>query len=273
MGRIRFGARELILLLGGILFVSPCVIAFLNSFKTLDQIRDSPWALPPLWDTSNYADLIARVGLLRPMANSALLTCAVLAGLIGVAPMAAHWIARHPGRASRVLEVLFLAGLTIPFQIIVVPLLQEFDLLHIKLTYVSLWLHHVSWGLPLCIFIYGRFVRTIPRELEEAAAIDGCGQWSTFWRSVFPLLKPCTASVIIFWGLWIWNDFVQAYIVMGPERADLAFVQLWKFISDKYVKNWNTIFAGVVLLSAPVTILYISMQRFFVKGLTAGSAK
>jgi raffinose/stachyose/melibiose transport system permease protein len=187
--------------------------------------------------------------------------------------MAAYGIARLRTMASRILELLFLAGLTLPFQVVLVPLLQEFRLLGIQFTYLALWLHYVSWGLPLCVFIYSRFLTTIPNELVEAAALDGCGPVMTFWRILFPLLKPCTASVIIFWGLWTWNDFVQAYIIMGPSRAELAFVTLWSYMSDKYVRNWDVIFAGVVTLSAPVTLLYLGMQRYFIKGLTAGSLK
>jgi raffinose/stachyose/melibiose transport system permease protein len=155
----------------------------------------------------------------------------------------------------------------------VVPLLLEYQLLGIQYTYLSLWLHYVSWGLPLCIFIYSAFMSSIPKELEEAAALDGCGPITTFWRVIFPLLTPCTVTIIIFWGLWIWNDFMQAFIFMGPEKGQLVFVQLSKFLFDKYVKNWNHIFAGTVVLSLPVTILYLLMQRRFVKGLTAGAIK
>ncbi len=175
--------------------------------------------------------------------------------------------------AGRLLRVFFLTGLTVPFQVNMVLLLKLFRMMDIQFTYLALLLHYVSWGLPLCIFIYSAFMTTIPRELEEAAAIDGCGQVSTFWRIVFPLLAPCTITVIIFWGLWIWNDFMQAFIVMGPTKGQLVFVQLWKFLNDQYVRNWNHIFAGVVVLSLPVTVLYVIMQRRFVKGLTAGAVK
>jgi len=169
------------------------------------------------------------------------------------------------------LRVFFLAGLTIPFQIIMIPLLKEFRFLGLHTTYLALWLHYVSWGLPLCIFIYSAFMTTIPKELEEAAAIDGCGPLATFWRIVFPLLKPCTVSIVIFWGLWIWNDFMQAFIIMGNNKGQLVFVQLHRFFTDQYVKDWGRLFAAAVVLAAPVTILYVAMQRHFVKGLTAGS--
>lgn len=269
----RLPVLEIVMLAAGVLFVSPCLIAVLNSIKTLREITLSPLGLPasPAWD--NYAYLFTGVRLARPMFNSLLMCVAVIACLVTTAPMAAYSLTRRRMRGGRLLRVFFLAGLTIPFQIIMVPLLQQFRLLGIQFTYGALLIHYVSWGLPLCIFIYSGFMATIPRELEEAAAIDGCGPITTFWRIVFPLLLPCTVTVVIFWGLWIWNDFMQAFIIMGTSKGQLVFVQLWRFLSDKYVKNWNYIFAGTVVLSLPVTVLYLLMQRRFVKGLTAGAIK
>jgi raffinose/stachyose/melibiose transport system permease protein len=272
-GGRRLPLLEAVLLVAGIIFVSPCFFALLNSFKTLPEIIHSPLALPSRLNLENYGYVFTGVRLAGPMVNSFLMCVAVIACLVTVAPMAAYSLMRRRMAAGRFLRLFFLAGLTVPFQIIMVPLLQQFRMLGIQYTYLALLLHHVSWGLPLCIFIYSGFMTTIPKELEEAAAIDGCGPIATYWRIVFPLLTPCTVTVVIFWGLWIWNDFMQAFIIMGPSRGQLVFVQLWRFLSDQYVKNWNYIFAGVVVLSAPVTLLYVLMQRRFVKGLTAGSFK
>lgn len=263
---------ELLMLGAGILFVSPCLLAAINAFKTLPEIIQSPLALPAHPTMDNFVYLFTGVRLARPMVNSFLMCLAVIIGLILTAPSAAYSIMRRPMATGKFWRLFFLAGLTIPFQIIMVPLLQEFRMLHIQFTYFALLVHYVSWGLPLCIFIYSGFISTVPKELEEAAAIDGCGPVSTFWRVIFPLLTPCTITIVIFWGLWIWNDFMQAFIIMGP-KSQLVFVQLWRFMSDKYVKNWNHIFAGVIVLSLPVTILYLAMQRRFIKGLTAGAIK
>jgi raffinose/stachyose/melibiose transport system permease protein len=264
---------EVLLLAAGVIFVSPCFLAVLNSFKTLREIVLSPLAPPTSLTLENYAYLFTGVKLARPMLNSLLMCAAVIASLITTAPMAAFSLIRRKMATGRFLRVFFLAGLTIPFQIIMVPLLQQFRMLNIQFTYFALLIHYVSWGLPLCIFIYSGFMSTIPKELEESAAIDGCGPVATFWRIILPLLMPCTITVIIFWGLWIWNDFMQAFIIMGTSKGQLVFVQLWRFLSDKYVKNWNYIFAGVVVLSMPVTVLYLLMQRRFIKGLTAGAIK
>jgi len=271
--RLRFGWLEGLMLLAGAVFVSPCLLALLNAVKTNPEIIRDPLALPERWTLDNFKFIFTGMKLARPMLNSLLMCAGVILCLVTIAPMAAYSIMRRKMAAGRLLRVFFLIGLTVPFQIIMVPLLKLFRMMDIQFTYVALLLHYVSWGLPLCVFIYSAFMATIPRELEEAAAIDGCGQVSTFWRIVFPLLTPCTITVIIFWGLWIWNDFMQAFIVMGPTRGQLVFVQLWKFLNDQYVRNWNHIFAGVVVLSLPVTVLYVIMQRRFVKGLTAGAVK
>ena len=271
--RPRWPVLEAVMLVAGLAFVSPCFLAALNSVKTLPEIVRSPTALPERLAVENYEYVFTGVQLAWPMVNSFLMCAAVIGCLVTVAPMAAWSLMRRRMAAGRGLRLLFLAGLTVPFQIIMVPLLQEFRLLGIQFTYLALLLHHVSWGLPLCIFIYSGFMASIPKEIEEAAAIDGCGPIATYWRIIFPLLTPCTVTVVIFWGLWIWNDFMQAFIIMGSSKGQLVFVQLWRFLSDHYVKNWNYIFAGVVVLSVPVTVLYVAMQRRFVKGLTAGALK
>lgn len=275
---------EGLMLVAAVLFVSPCFLALMNSFKTLAEIIQAPLALPNRLDFESYAYVCAHLGqnsllarytglaVAGPMVNSLFMCVAVILSLVTTGPMASYSLVRRRMATGRYLRVFFLAGLTIPFQIIMVPMLKQFRMLGIQFTYTALLLHYVSWGLPLCIFIYSGFMATIPKELEESAALDGCGPFRTFWQIVFPLLTPCTVTIIIFWGLWIWNDFMQAFIIVGPN-AQLVFVQLWQFLGDKYVKNWNHIFAGAVLLSLPVTILYLLMQRRFIKGLTAGAIK
>ena len=268
----RWHVFETAMLVAGLVFVSPCLLVLFNSFKLHDEVTRSPVALPEVFRLDSYRYIFTEMAIAGPMLNSFLMSAAVIACLITIGPMAAYSITRRRMATGPFLRLFFLLGLAIPFQVIMIPLVKEFMLLGIARTRGALLLHYVSWGLPLCIFIYSAFMTTIPRSLEEAAAIDGCGEFMTFWRIVFPLLKPCTVTIIIFWGLWSWNDFIQAFIVMGP-KADLVFVRLYELLQDRYVKNWSHIFAGVVTLSVPVTILYVVMQRRFVKGLTAGAVK
>ncbi|NQT52554.1 carbohydrate ABC transporter permease [bacterium] len=269
----RWPVLEIAMLLAGLAFVSPCLLALLNSFKTNEEVIRSPVALPAAFRVDSYRYIFTEMAIAKPMLNSFLMSAAVIVCLVTIGPMAAYSLTRRRMATGPFLRLFFLLGLAVPFQVIMIPLVKEFMLLGIARTRGALLLHYVSWGLPLCIFIYSAFMSTIPRSLEEAAAIDGCGEFMIFWRIVFPLLKPCTVTIIIFWGLWIWNDFIQAFIIMGSEGSQFVFVRLYELLQDRYVKNWSHIFAGVVTLSVPVTALYVIMQRRFVKGLTAGAVK
>lgn len=271
--RMRLPLFELLLLVAGLLFVAPVVLILLNSFKTLAEINAAPLALPKAPTLEAYGAIFTQVKLARPMLHSLLMAGAVIVALITLAPMAAYGLSRRPVRGATWLRGIFLAGLVVPFQVVMVPLLMQLNWMGLNQSYVGLFLVYVAFGLPLAIFIYTGFLSTLPRELEEAAAMDGCAPYSTFWLIVYPLLSPCTVTIVIFWGLWVWNDFLAAFIFMGSTRGELAFVQLQRFLSDKYVKNWDTIFAGAVVLTLPVTILYLTMQRRLVKGLTSGAVK
>ena len=273
MKRRRPWLLEALMLLAGLAFIAPCLLAMLNSLKTNAEIIRSPLALPEPLTLDSYRFIFTGMKLAGPMLNSFLMTLAVIVSLITIGPMAAYSITRRRMATGRLLRMFFVVGLMVPFQVIMFPLFKLFMMLGLQNTYLALLLHYVSWGLPLCIFIYSAFMATIPQALEEAAVVDGCGPMRLFWQVVFPLLRPCTITIIIFWGLWIWNDFIQAFIVMGPSKGQLAFVQLYGFLQDKYVKDWSHLFAGTVVLSLPVTILYVIMQRQFLKGLTAGAVK
>ncbi|MBI5834717.1 MAG: carbohydrate ABC transporter permease [Armatimonadetes bacterium] len=264
---------DLLMLVIGLIFVAPVLLALLNSLKSNAQIIASPLALPRPATTESYRFIFGGLHLARPMLNSLLMSLAVIGAMVTLGPMAAYGLNRRAMRSAPFWRAFLLLGLTIPFQAIMIPLVKLFLMVGLANTWWALWLHYVSWGLPLCIFIYSAFIVTVPVALEEAAAIDGCGPFRLFWRIIFPLLWPCTLTVIIFWGLWIWNDFIQAFVIMGPGRGQLAFVQMYAFMQDQYVKNWGHLFAGSVVLSLPITAVYVAMQRQVVKGLTAGAVK
>ena len=264
---------EVVMLLAGLAFVAPVGLALLNSLKDNAQIIAAPLAPPRPFTLASYHYIFGQMHLAQPMVHSFLMSVAVIVCLVALAPMAAYGLTRRRMRSAGFWRGFFMLGLTIPFQVIMIPLVKLFMMLRIDNTYGALLLHYVSWGLPLCIFIYSAFMSTIPVALEEAAAIDGCGPFRLFWQIVFPLLKPCTLTVIIFWGLWIWNDFIQAFVIMGPTHGQLAFVQMYTFLQDQYVKDWSRLFAGSVVLSLPITAVYVAMQRQVVKGLTAGAVK
>jgi raffinose/stachyose/melibiose transport system permease protein len=168
--------------------------------------------------------------------------------------------------------VLLLCGLMIPPQVILLPITQVLDRIGLMTTIQGLVLFNVGYYIPFGVFVFAGFMRQIPRELEEAAAIDGASRFQTFWRIVFPLLRPASASVMIFLGVWIWNDFLNPLIILGPSKGTTITTGIYRAIGQ-YQSDLGTVFALMFLATVPVLIFYLALQRNFVKGLTGGATK
>jgi raffinose/stachyose/melibiose transport system permease protein len=139
-------------------------------------------------------------------------------------------------------------------------------------TIQGLVLFNVGYYVPFGVFVFTGFTRSIPVELEEAAAIDGAGRFRVFWRIVFPLLRPATASVLIFLGVWIWNDFIDPLVILGPGQGTTITTGIYRAIGQ-YQADFGTVFALMFLATLPVLIFYLALQKHFVKGLTGGATK
>ncbi|MGW3731291.1 carbohydrate ABC transporter permease, partial [Streptomyces sp. NPDC000851] len=133
-------------------------------------------------------------------------------------------------------------------------------------------LFNVGYYVPFGVFVFSAFVRTIPVELEEAAAMDGSGRFGTFWRVVFPLLRPATASVLIFLGVWIWNDFLNPLIILGPAGGTTVTVGVYRSLGQ-FQRDFGSMFGLMFMATLPVLVFYLALQKHFVKGLTGGAVK
>jgi raffinose/stachyose/melibiose transport system permease protein len=170
------------------------------------------------------------------------------------------------------LMLVLLCGLMIPPQVILMPVTRVLRVAHLMTTLQGLVLFNVGYYVPFGVFVFAGFMRSIPVELEEAAAIDGAGKARIFWRIVFPLLRPATASVVIFLGVWIWNDFLDPLIILGPSQGTTVTTGIYRSIGQ-YQSDFGTVFALMFLATLPVVIFYLLLQRHFVKGLTGGATK
>ena len=146
--------------------------------------------------------------------------------------------------------------------------LQFFGLLH---TMPGLFLFYGGTYFSLAIFFYYNFIKTIPVSFDEAASIDGASQFSIFFRIILPLLQPCTVTVVILLGMWIWNDFLNPMYILGPQGLTIT-TGIFRAIGT-YSARWNIVFANVILASAPIILMYIVLQKHFMKGMTAGAIK
>lgn len=245
------------------------------SLKTdTDFIGSSPFALTTTWSFGNFAEAWRSAGVATYFGNSVLVS--VLATALGVASavLAAYPLARVRFRGSAVLLAVFVSGLMVPWMVTFIPLyltLRDLGLLDSRL---GLILVYATYNLPFNIYVMVGFMKTLPRELEEAAAVDGAGPVAAFLRVIVPLLGPGLASITIISFLNNWNEFFYALVFMTtPERMTLP-VGLWQLNqAASYGSRWVTLFAAMMITVVPVLVVFALLQNQVTRGLTAGSLK
>ncbi|MET0829383.1 MAG: carbohydrate ABC transporter permease [Microbacterium sp.] len=201
--------------------------------------------------------------------NSLIVTAGSLVVLIGFGSIAAYTITRIPGRLSAGLYILFLIGIILPFQLGMVPIYVVLRSVGLVGTQLGMIVLYSGLLMPLAVFLYSGFTRSLPREYEEAAQMDGSSRLQTFVRIIFPLLGPATGTVAILAGLIIWNDFFTALIFLAGSKNATLPVVIYGFVGAN-VSAWNVIFAGIIISMIPILLFYVFAQRKFIQGFAGG---
>ncbi len=271
---MRRGLRAALALTVAGIFFLPLYVALANVFKQGPKIASDPAALPIPPTLGNIRAVLARPDRLFwvSLTNSVIVTSLSIIVLTLLSAMLGHYLARSRRRWTRWLMLLLLCGLMIPPQVILMPVTQVLRATHLMTTLQGLILFNVGYYVPFGVFVFSGFIRTVPVELEESAAIDGASPGQVFWRIVFPLLRPATASVLIFLGVWIWNDFIDPLIILGPSRGTTVTTGVYRSIGQ-YQVDFGSMFALMFLATLPVLLFFLALQRHFVKGLTGGATK
>lgn len=262
---------EIVMLLICAAFMIPIYYLVVNTFKTQAEIVASPLGLPSSLNLSNYARALDGLDFFRHFFNSLLITVVSVVLIVVFGSMAAYVIARKPNQFTRFLRSYFLIGFMVPLQTTMLPLFLIMKNLHLINTFQGLIFLH-SNGAVFALFLYTGFIRAMPRDLEEAAFVDGAGIFRTFWQIVFPLLRPVTATLVIFNTIWIWNDFLLSYLFLpSTDKATLT-MQVYNGVGQYYT-DWSIMMPVLVIAILPMVIFYLFMQRHIVGGLTTGSLK
>jgi len=264
---------EIILLVLAIIYILPIYTLVVNSFKSYNEILQNPYSLPRRLSFDNYITVLRETAFLEALKNSFICTVIVIAILVLFSSMTAYAIIRRENKYNNLLYLYFIAGVIVPYQAYMIPLIKEFQVMGLLRTPMALILTYVAQYTPLSVFLYTGFIKSVPKEMEEAAVIDGCDPYRTFFEIVFPILKPCTSSVIIFFSVSVWNAFVQPMTIIGTTRFRILTVEIYSFVQDKYFQEWNLTFATCFLALLPISILYLTMQNLIIGGLTSGSVK
>ena len=181
---------------------------------------------------------------------------------------------RNHTRFSNVLLLMFTAAMLVPFQAVMYPLISLMENLQLK-NLLGLIIMYGGFGLSLSVFLYHGFIKSVPRSVEEAAVIDGCNILQLFFRVVFPLLKSTTVTVIILNAMWIWNDYLLPFLVIGNSDFKTLTLEIYyaKMLSGQYGNPWELIFPAVLVSIIPIIIVFLSLQKYFVKGVSDGAVK
>lgn len=257
----------------------PMVWVAMSSLKTQAAIAHQPLAPPDpdrlQWDNFPRAWHQAHLG--EYFVSSVAVTLFSVAGILLLGAMAAYALSRFFHPLGRITYWLFLAGLMIPAQLSIVPLFFELRALGLLNSLAGLTLVYIANGLPFAIFILAGFFRGLPRTFYEAAIVDGCSDAAAFWRVILPLARPGLITVAIFQFIGIWKEYFYAFMLLsggGPEATRTLPLGLANLaITSQYRTDYGMLFAGLVIVTVPILIFYLFVQRHLIKGITAGALK
>lgn len=258
--------------------ILPMVWMAYSSLKPDREIFRDPFGLPALGDLrfGNYLRAWREAHFGDYFLNSVLVTAVSVAAIVLLGAMAGYALSRFHHPAGRAIFWLFLAGLTLPAQLAMVPLFFELRELGLLNSRTGLILVYTANGLPFAIFILAGFFKSLPRSLYEAAVVDGCNEFSAFWHVLLPLARPGLVTVAIFQFIGIWKEYFFAFVLMNGGDGSARTLPLGLAnlaITSQYRTDYGMLFAGLVLVTIPILIVYTALQKHLVKGITAGALK
>ena len=255
-----------------ILFIIPFFLMVNNSFKTTEQFINSPFSLPDRIRFENYVDAFQKLNFLNSIKNNLIITLVSVALIILTASMAAYFLVRHKWKINTLIYAIMVASMIVPFQAIMIPLVSIYGNMELLNNKWILIFMYMGFGQSFAIFIFHGFIKNVPLEMEEAALIDGCNKMQSFFRIVFPLLKPIMVTVLILDVLWIWNDYLlPSLVLLSPAQRTLP-LSTYSFFTT-YSVDYAPLMAGIVLTIIPVLIAFILGQKQIVKGVVQGAIK
>ncbi len=264
---------EVILILCAAVYIYPVFLMFTNSFKSFKEVLVNVVALPTHLEFANYTHVIEKINYGRLFFNNVVITFTGILGIVFFSSLAAYILARRNTRFTRAAYMFCIIPMLVPFQTIMITLVKVMKMLHLSGSLLGLGIQYWGFGIPMAVFIYMGFIKTIPRAIDESATIDGASAFSTYVRIIFPLLKPVTATVMVLDVMWIWNDFLLPMLMVNssPKTKTLT-LAAYTFVGQ-YNTQWQYAMTAMVLALLPSILFFIFMQKHIIKGVVAGAVK
>jgi alpha-glucoside transport system permease protein len=261
------------------LWIVPTLGVLITSFRPLDDANSSGWWTVFTSPSSlgrltfgNYHDAIVNAHLGRAFINSLAIALPATFIPILIAAFAAYAFTFMPFRGKDILFILIVSLLVVPNFVAMVPLLKIYGTLHMTGKFPAVWLAHIGFGMSLAIYLLRNYMATLPKEIVESAKIDGATHYATFYRLILPMSVPVLASFAIFQFLWTWNDLLVALVFIGPGDNEPITVGTTHLLGQQG-QGWNLVTAGGLFSMILPVLVFLALQRYFVRGLTAGSVK
>ena len=259
-----------------VIFLFPIGFILINSFKGKFFISDSPFSLPKgetFAGLENYVSGLARTGFFQAAGWSFFITIISVFVVVLLSAMTAYYLTRVKNKFTQVIYYLFVFSMIVPFQMVMFPTIKVADFLHLN-NPIGMVVLYLGFGSGLSVFMFSGFIKSIPIEIEEASMIDGCSPIKHFFYIILPILKPTAITVAILNTMWIWNDYLLPYLVIGvstPYKTIPVVIQM--LVGSNGNKDLGAMMAMLVLSMLPVIVFYLTMQKHIVKGVAAGAIK
>lgn len=269
--KVRSTAGQIILIFATLLILSPLLYMVLNSFKPYSQMLKDTWGLPESFFVDNYVRAFEQMNFFQSLFNSIIITVASVFLIVVLGALAAYPIARFKNKLTGFLSIYFLVGYLVPTQVLIVQIfsiMKQINLINTKTGMVIVYAASVSFA----VFMYQGFMSSLPIDMEESALIDGARPWQLFWKVVFPLLKPTTATLVIFQTMWIWNDFALSSLFLSSKENLTLLLELQECIGA-FQLDWSVMLAIMCIVMIPMVIFYLAMQKQIIGGMMVGAIK
>lgn len=264
---------EIVMIILSLLFLYPLILAIINSFKSFSEVMSDVIAMPQQFNFDNYAYVWKYINYPRLFINNTIITVIGLVGIILFSSVAAYKLSRTQSKWSNMIYLLCIVPMLIPFQSIMLTVLQLAKNLHLSDSTWGLGVLYWGFGAPLAVFIYHGFVKGIPREIDESATIDGASGFKLFFLVIFPLLQSVTTTIIIIDVMWIWNDFLLPLLMVNGSPATKTLTLAAYTFVGQYTSDWQYAMTAMVMAVMPSIIVFILLQKYIVRGVVAGAVK
>ena len=255
------------------LYIYPVFLMVINSMKPFKEVLINVLALPTKPALENFTYVIEKMDYFRLFINNVVITVIGIAGIVAFSSMAAYALDRKDTPVTKLIHTIIITPMLIPFQTIMITLLKFMNIIHLNGTTWGLGIQYWGFGIPMATFIYFNFMKSIPKEIDESAEIDGASTFKTFTMIIFPLLKTVTATVVVLDVMWIWNDFLLPLLMVNSSPSSKTLVlAAYNFVGSLNTK-WHYALAAMVLAVLPSVIVFILLQRYIVEGVVAGAVK